>query len=116
MGDLAKGRKSAKSLVTPLMRAAELGHMEAVELLLRSKAAVHQCDSKGWSALCYALGSGHICTARRLAEVSQTTHAGVSASSRARSPDLCMRTVSSPPLVSFTVRVLELYGCRDVDL
>ncbi|CAK0816238.1 unnamed protein product [Prorocentrum cordatum] len=91
MGDLSKGVRPAPTHVTPLMRAAELGHAGAVERLLRSKATAHQCDSKGWNALCYALGSGQICTARMLAEASPTARAGMPASVLAEVLHRCRR-------------------------
>merc|ERR1712032_576558 len=46
--------------ITPLMRACDFGHKDIVLYLLEARASPVQCDSHGWTALCYALGSGEV--------------------------------------------------------
>mmetsp|Transcript_26645 Transcript_26645/g.79483 ORF Transcript_26645/g.79483 Transcript_26645/m.79483 type:complete len:204 (+) Transcript_26645:75-686(+) len=55
--------------VTPLMRAAALGHAEVIDILLEAKANPWRSDSHGWTPLCYALGAGELEVARRLLQV-----------------------------------------------
>merc|ERR1719507_286975 len=52
--------------LTPLMRAASLGHAEVVPLLLKERADIWRHDSAGWTPLCHALASGEFDIARRL--------------------------------------------------
>lgn len=63
-----KGRNSKAKHVTPLMRASSLGHEDVVECLLKAKASPSECDSCGWTPLCYALGAGEVDIARVLWE------------------------------------------------
>jgi len=67
MGDPNKKcRKGKAKHVTPLMRASGLGHEDVVETLLQARALPSQCDSHGWTPMCYALGAGEVEIARTL--------------------------------------------------
>lgn len=63
-----KGRKGRAAHVTPLMRAAEFGHEDIVIQLLKFKASTYQCDSHGWTPLCYALGAGELAIAKLIVQ------------------------------------------------
>lgn len=45
---------------TPLMHACEYGHQEIVKFLVKARASLTVVDENGWSALCHALGEGHV--------------------------------------------------------
>merc|ERR1712232_26298 len=67
MGEPTKGRRKGAAMhMTPLMRACEHGHEDIMLCLLDARASPMQCDSHGWSALCYALGAGEVSLARTL--------------------------------------------------
>lgn len=55
--------------ITVLMRACQAGHEGIVACLLDARASQVQCDSRGWNALCYALGAGEVGVARRFCEL-----------------------------------------------
>lgn len=63
-----KGRKGRAAHITPLMRACEHGHKEIVNQLLKFKASTFQCDSHGWTPLCYALGAGEVSIAKLIVQ------------------------------------------------
>lgn len=68
MGEAMHQKGSSPQLVCPLMRACAGGHKDIVECLLDAGAKPNLCDSRGWTALCYALGSGELAVARFLLE------------------------------------------------
>lgn len=63
-----KGRRGRAIHLTPLMRACELGHEDVALQLLDAKASPLQCDSHGWTPLCYALGAGEVGIATMLSQ------------------------------------------------
>lgn len=59
------GQDVKKSMsVTPLMRAAALGHVDVMRKLVERGAFLSKKDSRGWSPLCYALGACELEAAR----------------------------------------------------
>merc|ERR1719329_1225634 len=60
------GRRALR--VTPLMRAAALGHVDVMRQLVERGAYIVKRDSRGWSALCYALGACELQAARFVTE------------------------------------------------
>lgn len=67
--ELDDGRLRPKDAVrTPLMWACSLGQVEIVRALIAGGADPSAVDERGWTALCFALGSGHVSLARELFE------------------------------------------------
>merc|ERR1719215_107906 len=67
MGEPTKGRRRGTAVhTTPIMRCCENGHEDVMLCLIEAKASPVQCDSHGWSALCYALGAGEMKLAQLL--------------------------------------------------
>merc|ERR1719254_82836 len=69
MGEPTKSRRRSGTAqhLTPLMRASEMGHEDIIDCLLEARASPTQCDSHGWTPLCYALAAGEVGVARVLA-------------------------------------------------
>merc|ERR1739836_279654 len=54
--------------ITPLMRAARLGHEEVVTCLLEAHASIYRHDAHRWTALCHAAAGAELACVRLLLE------------------------------------------------